>query len=78
MSKKRWASLSRNAQDALNKVKRRAGANPIGRSWAEAEKAGMKIGRDNRNTIEQITPAEFKKCRARTDRTFVVYLAKMT
>lgn len=61
MSKKRWASLSRNAQDALIKVERRAGTNLIGRSWGEAKKARMEIARDNRNSIEENTPAEFKK-----------------
>ena len=35
MNKKKWASLSRNAQDALNKAGGRAGAKLIGKHWDE-------------------------------------------
>ncbi len=77
MNKKRWASLSRNAQEALSQAGGRAGAKLIGRKWDEGDKIGMKIARDNGNTIEEITPAELEKWSARTDQIFVEYLAKM-
>lgn len=77
MNKKKWASLSRNAQDALNEAGGRAGAKLIGKHWDAGDKIGMKIARDNGNTIEQITPAEFEKWSARTDKIVVEYLAKM-
>ena len=77
MNKKKWASLSRNAQDALTKAGGRAGAKLIGKHWDAGDKIGMQIARDNGNTIEQITPAEFKKWSERTDKIVVDYLAKM-
>ena len=77
MNKKKWASLSRNAQDALNKAGGRAGAKLIGKHWDAGDKIGMQIAKDNGNTIEQITPAEFKKWSTRTDKIVVDYLAKM-
>ncbi|MCY4546956.1 MAG: TRAP transporter substrate-binding protein [Defluviicoccus sp.] len=77
MHKKKWASLGRNAQDALTAAGGRAGAKLIGKHWDEGDKIGMQIARDNGNTIEEITPAEFKKWSARTDKIVVEYLAKM-
>ena len=77
MNKKKWASLSRNAQEALNQAGRRAGAKLIGRHWDAADKVGMEIARKNGNKIENITPAELKNWRARTDKVFAEYLAKM-
>ncbi|MDE0061097.1 MAG: TRAP transporter substrate-binding protein [Defluviicoccus sp.] len=77
MNKKKWASLSREARDALTEAGGRAGAKLIGKHWDEGDKIGRQIARDNGNTIEEITPAEFEKWSARTDKIVVEYLAKM-
>ncbi|MXW90792.1 MAG: TRAP transporter substrate-binding protein [Rhodospirillaceae bacterium] len=77
MNKKKWDALSANGKAALNKAGRRAGAKLIGRHWDAADKVGMEIARKNGNTIEDITPAELKKWRARTDAIFTEYLGKM-
>lgn len=77
MNKKKWASLSRDAQQALNRAGRRAGAKLIGSYWDAAEKLGMEVARENGNSIETIAPAELENWRARTDRIFAEYLGKM-
>ena len=71
INKKKWDSLSKNAQETLNRTGRRAGAKLIGRHWDATGKIGMDIARKNGNDIESITSVELENWRTRTDKIFM-------